>query len=82
MPHALNRDDPERDRASARTFPGNFLFSIGPNAQGGGTHSTRGHLDVPIRDCSLEFDGELLIDAVKLVDPAMQVALERRWPAT
>ena len=75
---ALNGDDPERNRASARTFPGNFLFSTGPNTQGGGKRSTRGHLDVPMRDCSLELDGELVIDAGKLVDPAMQVARERR----
>lgn len=75
---ALNGDDPERNRASARTFPGNFLFSTGPNTQGGGKRSTRGHLDIPMRDCSLALDGELVIDAGKLVDPAMQVARVRR----
>ena len=32
---ALNGDEPERSRAAARTFPGNFLFSTGPNTQGG-----------------------------------------------
>ena len=31
---ALNGDDPERNRASARVFAGNFLFSTGPNTQG------------------------------------------------
>ena len=79
MLHALNGGDPERNRASARTFQGN---SIDSNTQSSGTRSTRGHLDVPMRDCSLEFDGELLIDAVKLVDRAIQVAREWRWPAT
>ena len=32
---ALHGDEPERSRAAARTFPGNFLFSTGPNTQGG-----------------------------------------------
>lgn len=75
---ALNGDEPERSRAAARTFPGNFLFSTGPNTQGGGKRSTRGHLDVPMRDCTLELDGEVIIRNGKLVDPAMIVARERR----
>src|SRR6185295_1085282 len=33
---ALYGDAPERSRAAARSFPGNFLFSTGPNTQGGG----------------------------------------------
>ena len=55
---ALNGDEPERSRAAARTFPGNFLFSTGPNNQGGGKRTTRGHYDAPMRDCSIELDGE------------------------
>ncbi len=47
----LHGDAPERARAAARTFPGNFLFSTGPNTQGGGKRRTRGHYDVPMRDC-------------------------------
>jgi 2,5-dihydroxypyridine 5,6-dioxygenase len=74
----LNGDDPERNRASARVFPGNFLFSTGPNTQGGGKRSTRGHYDVPMRDCTVTLDNRVIIDNGKLVDPKMIVARERR----
>jgi 2,5-dihydroxypyridine 5,6-dioxygenase len=69
----LNGDAPERSRAAARTFPGNFLFSTGPNTQGGGNRATRGHYDVPMRDCTLMLDGETVIDRGRIVDPKMVV---------
>ncbi len=75
---ALNGDNPERSRAAARTFPGNFLFSTGPNTQGGGKRATRGHYDVPMRDCTVALDGTVVIDRGKLVDPKMRVERERR----
>lgn len=75
---ALNGDDPERSHASARTFPGNFLFSTGPNTQGGGTRNTKGHYDVPMRDCTIELDGKAVVEAGKLVDPKMKVERLRR----
>jgi 2,5-dihydroxypyridine 5,6-dioxygenase len=71
---ALNGDAPERHRAAARTFPGNFLFSTGPNTQGGGKRDTRGHYDVPMRDCTVALDGSVVIDRGRIVDPAMKVA--------
>jgi len=70
---ALNGDDPEVSRAAARTFPGNFLFSTGPNSQGGGKRTTRGHYDVPMRDCTIELDGRRVVEAGRIVDPAMVV---------
>jgi 2,5-dihydroxypyridine 5,6-dioxygenase len=70
---AQNGDDPERSRAAARTFPGNFLFSTGPNTQGGGKRGTRGHYDVPMRDCTITLDNEVVIERGRLVDPAMVV---------
>ncbi|MGB7182227.1 MAG: hypothetical protein WA888_15330 [Burkholderiaceae bacterium] len=70
---ALNGDAPERSRAAARTFPGNFLFSTGPNTQGGGKRTTRGHYDVPMRDCTITLDGTTIIDDGKIIDPAMRV---------
>lgn len=70
---ALNGDEPERSRAAARTFPGNFLFSTGPNTQGGGNRATRGHYDVPMRDCTVVIDGTTVIEAGRLVDPRMVV---------
>ena len=70
---ALHGDEPERSRAAARTFPGNFLFSTGPNTQGGGKRNTRGHYDVPMRDCTVVLDGDTVIDAGTLADPDMVV---------
>jgi 2,5-dihydroxypyridine 5,6-dioxygenase len=71
---ALNGDDPERSRAAARTFPGNFLFSTGPNSQGGGKRITRGHYDVPMRDCTIALDGKVVVENGRIVDAAMKVA--------
>jgi 2,5-dihydroxypyridine 5,6-dioxygenase len=75
---ALNGDDPERSRAAARTFPGNFLFSTGPNSQGGGKRNTRGHYDVPMRDCTIALDGKVVVDKGRIVDPSMKVARVQR----
>ena len=70
---ALNGDEPERQRAAARVFAGNFLFSTGPNTQGGGKRSTRGHYDVPMRDCTVMLDNQVVIDRGKVVEPSMIV---------
>jgi len=75
---ALHGDMPERHRAAARTFPGNFLFSTGPNTQGGGKRNTRGHYDVPMRDCTVELDGSVVIERGKIVDEKMRVKREQR----
>jgi 2,5-dihydroxypyridine 5,6-dioxygenase len=75
---ALNGDEPEVSRAAARTFPGNFLFSTGPNSQGGGKRTTRGHYDVPMRDCSIELDGRVIVKDGRIVDEAMRVARVKR----
>ena len=70
---ALWGDDPERTYAAARTFTGNFLFSTGPNSEGGGKRSTTGHYDVPMRDCTVMLDNEVIIESGKLVDEKMIV---------
>jgi len=75
---ALHGDTPERHRAAARTFPGNFLFSTGPNTQGGGRRNTRGHYDVPMRDCTVELDGRKVIEDGRIVDAGMKVSREAR----
>jgi 2,5-dihydroxypyridine 5,6-dioxygenase len=75
---ALHGDTPERHRAAARTFPGNFLFSTGPNTQGGGKRNTRGHYDVPMRDCTVELDGRKVIEDGRIVDAGMKVTREAR----
>jgi 2,5-dihydroxypyridine 5,6-dioxygenase len=74
----LYGENPERHRAAARTFPGNFLFSTGPNSQGGGKRTTRGHYDVPMRDCTILLDNEVVVDKGRLVDENMIVAREAR----
>ena len=66
-------DTPERSRAAARSFPGNFLFSTGPNTQGGGKRTTRGHYDVPMRGCTIELDGRVVVEHGRVVDPQMVV---------
>jgi len=58
---------PERCVAHGRAFAGNFLFSTGPNTQGGGKRATRGHYDAPMRDCSVFLDGEKVIDRGRIV---------------
>jgi 2,5-dihydroxypyridine 5,6-dioxygenase len=70
---ALHGDAPERSRAAARTFPGNFLFSTGPNTQGGGKRNTLGHYDVPMRDCTVILDNAVIIKRGKFVDQQMIV---------
>jgi 2,5-dihydroxypyridine 5,6-dioxygenase len=58
---------------AARSFAGNFLFSTGP----GPHRRTKGHIDMPMCDCSVSLDGELFIDAGKLIDPATMVGRGR-----
>lgn len=75
---ALNGDDPERAHASARVFPGNFLFSTGPNTQGGGQRNTKGHYDVPMQDCTIILDNNMIIERGRIVEEAMIVERETR----
>ena len=75
---ALFGDASERSRAASRAFPGNFLFSTGPNSQGGGKRTTRGHYDVPMRDCTIALDGKVVVEEGKLVDPELVVPRVRR----
>jgi 2,5-dihydroxypyridine 5,6-dioxygenase len=41
----------------ARAFEGNFLFSLGPNTEAGGTRDTACHIDIPMRRCTVALDG-------------------------
>lgn len=75
---AMHGDTPERSHAAARCFPGNFLFSTGPNTQGGGKRKTRGHYDLPMRDCTISLDGKIVVEDGKLLDPAMVVERVKR----
>ncbi len=52
----------------ARAFEGNFLFSLGPNNEGGGNRSTTCHIDIPLRGCTVELDGEAVVRDGKVLD--------------
>ena len=45
----------------ARAFEGNFLFSLGPNTEAGGTRDTPCHIDIPMRGCTVALDGEAVV---------------------
>ena len=55
-------DQRDTNGTELRCFAGNFLFSTGPNSQGGGKRTTKGHYDVPMRDCSIMLDNKLILD--------------------
>lgn len=67
--------DTEYLNASARAYPGNFLFSTGP----GYKRKTKGHIDMPMSDCTIELDGEVVVDSGRLIDPSMIVDPERAY---
>jgi 2,5-dihydroxypyridine 5,6-dioxygenase len=40
----------------ARAFDGNFLWSMGPNNEVGGSRTTACHIDIPMRACTVKLD--------------------------
>jgi 2,5-dihydroxypyridine 5,6-dioxygenase len=51
----------------ARAFAGNFLFSLGPNTEVGGSRNTACHIDIPLRHCTIALDAiEVVRDGVLL----------------
>lgn len=50
----------------ARAFRGNFMWSTGPNHFVG--RETPCHLDIPMRGCTVALDGEIVVDAGRVVD--------------
>ena len=63
----------DRIASHTRAWPGVFLFSTGPDDQGGGNNRNPAHLDLPMFDCSVSFDGRMVIDKGTIVDPHMLV---------
>lgn len=53
----------------ARAFEGNFLFSLGPNTEAGGTRDTACHIDIPMRRCTVALDGVPVVTNGKVVQP-------------
>lgn len=52
----------------ARAFEGNFLFSLGPNNEAGGQRTTACHIDIPLRNCTVSLDGEVVVRRGKVLD--------------
>jgi 2,5-dihydroxypyridine 5,6-dioxygenase len=56
----------------ARAFYGNVLFSTGPNVELGGSNDTHCHLDLPMRNCTLYVDEELILKEGEIVPKEMR----------
>lgn len=61
--------------ASARAFPGNFLFSTGP----GYKRTTAGHIDMPMADCTIMLDDDVIVERGRLIDADMIVDPARTY---
>jgi 2,5-dihydroxypyridine 5,6-dioxygenase len=55
------QDKQQTNGMDARSFYGSFMFSTGQNADIGGKRSTKCHLDIPMRRCSVHVDGEAMV---------------------
>lgn len=51
----------------ARAYEGNFLFSLGPNNEAGGTRTTACHIDIPLRSCSVWLDDIQVVAEGKVI---------------
>ncbi|OZI60470.1 2,5-dihydroxypyridine 5,6-dioxygenase [Bordetella genomosp. 11] len=52
----------------ARAYEGNFLFSLGPNNEAGGSRTTACHIDIPLRRCTVALDGKEVVRDGKVVN--------------
>jgi 2,5-dihydroxypyridine 5,6-dioxygenase len=52
----------------ARAYAGNFLFSLGPNTEVGGTRNTACHIDIPLRACTVKLDERVVVKDGTLVE--------------
>lgn len=52
----------------ARAYEGNFLFSLGPNNEAGGSRTTACHIDIPLRRCTVRLDGEDVVREGRVLD--------------
>jgi 2,5-dihydroxypyridine 5,6-dioxygenase len=63
----------DRMNAAGRVFQGNFLFSTGPNTDMGGKRDTKGHIDMPMLDCTVLLDNQVVLQDGKFVDERLIV---------
>lgn len=57
-----------------RAYYGNVLFSTGPNFEFGGDNDTHCHLDLPMKNCTLTLDDELIVKDGEVVPKEMRAA--------
>lgn len=55
----------------ARAFAGNFLFSLGPNTEVGGSRNTACHIDIPLRRCTVALDDTIVVRDGTLVEETL-----------
>ncbi len=55
-----------------RAYYGNVLFSLGPDTEFGGDNDTPCHLDLPMRNCSLWLDNDLIVEHGEVVPAEMR----------
>ena len=55
-----------------RAYYGNVLFSTGPDTEFGGSNDTPCHLDMPMRNCTLMLDGEIIVEQGRVVPADMR----------
>lgn len=54
----------------ARAFDGNFLFSLGPNNEAGGSRVCACHIDIPMRNCTVSVDGQVVVETGVVAEAA------------
>jgi 2,5-dihydroxypyridine 5,6-dioxygenase len=59
-------DQRDTNGTEIRAFAGNFLFSTGANEFAG--RYTRGHFDLPVRNCTITLDGQPVVEEGHLVE--------------
>ena len=55
-----------------RAHYGNVLFSLGPDTEFGGDNDTPCHLDLPMQNCNLWLDDELIVEGGEVVPAEMR----------
>ena len=55
----------------ARAVSGNFLFSLGPNNEAGGSRTTACHIDIPMRGCNVFLDELQVVRQGQVVESLM-----------
>lgn len=55
----------------ARAFSGNFLFSTGPNNEGGGSRVSACHIDIPMRNCTVHVGETCIVEDGKVIRHAL-----------